>query len=340
MIDLTTLTEPKFITSFKAWLSETFELTAFQTVYAKTIIFILAVAALSIIANYLTKGIILAIIKSIVKKSRTTWDDILLEKKVFNNLSHIAPAIVIYYLADYALLEFPGWIQVIRSGTWIYMTIIGMMVMLSFLKAVNAIYQTLPSSKNRSIKGYMQMLNVFIIIVGGIVIISVILDRNPTKIIAGLGVFVTALMFVFKDSLMGLAGGIQLSANDMVRPGDWISMPGRGADGTVLEITLNTVKVQNWDKTITTLPTYSLISESFKNWRGMEESGGRRICRNINLDLKSIRFCDEAMLKKFEKIRYLNTYITRKREELLKWNTENNIDDPILVNGRRMTNIG
>ncbi|MFW5886783.1 MAG: mechanosensitive ion channel family protein, partial [Bacteroidota bacterium] len=160
------------------------------------------------------------------------------------------------------------------------------------------------------------------------------------SIFAGMGALAAVLMLVFKDSILGLVAGIQISAYDMVRIGDWIEMPSHNADGDVIDISLNTVKVQNWDKTITTIPTYALVSESFYNWRGMQEAGGRRIKRNISIDMKSVKFCTKEMLEKFKKIQYLKSYIEDKEKELLEFNKKNNVDEYILVNGRRLTNIG
>ena len=216
----------------------------------------------------------------------------------------------------------------------------GMQVIDAFLNALHDIYLTLPVSRSRPIKGYVQITKVIFYFIGTILIFSVILNKNPGYFLGGLGAFAAILLLVFKDTILGLVAGIQLSANDMVRPGDWISMPGYNADGTVSDISLNTVKVQNWDKTISTIPTYALVSNSFTNWRGMEESGGRRIKRAINIDMKSVRFCDDEMVQKFKKIQILQEYIDFKLEELAKYNKENGIDETVKVNGRRMTNIG
>jgi len=331
---------PEFIKGITAWLINLFDTSPEGADIIRVLLLVLIVIIIAVLANYLAKGVILSVVKAVVKRSKTNWDDIILEKKVFNNLSHIAPALAIYFLVDFAIIGFPDWISFIQSLVYIYFTIIAILVLFSFFDAINAIYQTMQAAKNRSIMAYLQVIKVLVVIIAGILIISVFFDKSPMKILAGLGVFVTALMFLFKDSLLGLVGGIQLSAQDMVRPGDWISMPSRGADGTVMEITLNTVKVQNWDKTISTVPTYSMMTESFKNWRGMEESGGRRICRNINIDLKSIKFCDDQMLNKFAQIQYIKEYIDNTKTELQNWNKEENVDNSNLVNGRRMTNIG
>jgi miniconductance mechanosensitive channel len=173
-----------------------------------------------------------------------------------------------------------------------------------------------------------------------ILILSILLGRSPKYLFTGLGALAAVLILVFKDTILGFVASIQLTANNMVRIGDWISMPKHNADGTVTEITLNTVKVQNWDKTISTIPTYALVSDSFGNWRGMEESGGRRIKRHINLDMQSVKFCTPEMLEEFNKITCLKDYINDRQVEISKYNESNKIDNSVIVNGRRMTNLG
>jgi miniconductance mechanosensitive channel len=170
--------------------------------------------------------------------------------------------------------------------------------------------------------------------------ISIIIDKSVLVLLTGLGALTAIILLIFKDSILGLVAGIQLVANDMVRPGDWIEMPKYGADGDVIQITLNTVKIRNWDKTITTIPTYSLISDSFKNWRGMSESGGRRIKRALPIDMTSVKFCTPEMIDRFSRIAMLRDHIERKTKELREYNERNEIDQSVPVNGRRMTNLG
>jgi miniconductance mechanosensitive channel len=208
------------------------------------------------------------------------------------------------------------------------------------LNAVNDIYMTTSYAHHRSIKGYLQLLKILVFFLSSILIVAVILGKDPTVLIAGLGAMAAVLMLVFKDTILGFVASIQLSANDMVKIGDWIEMPSHRADGTVIDITLNTVKVQNWDKTITTIPTYALVSDSFNNWKGMEESGGRRIKRSIFIDVNSIRFIDVDMLKKFERYELIRDYVVRKQEEITQYNKERNLSDEDLISGRRQTNVG
>ena len=301
---------------------------------------LLTVFLLSYIADRLVKGLFIKILARFVKKSKTLWDDVLLERKFFSRLAHFAPALVVFYTIHWVFDGYPVLVSIVQGATRVYMIFVGMQVIDAFLNAVHDIYLTLPVSRSRPIKGYVQITKVIFYFIGTILIFSVILNKNPGYFLGGLGAFAAILLLVFKDTILGLVAGIQLSANDMVRPGDWISMPGYNADGTVSDISLNTVKVQNWDKTISTIPTYALVSNSFTNWRGMEESGGRRIKRAINIDMKSVRFCDDEMVQKFKKIQILQEYIDFKLEELAKYNKENGIDETVKVNGRRMTNIG
>lgn len=298
------------------------------------------VIGIGIAAYYITNVFLIKILKKIAKKTKTIWDNILLKRKVFNRLVYFVPAIVIYYLTPFALRDYSIITAIIQAGLKIYMMIIIMLVSDSFLNAILDIYQNYKISKTKPIKGYIQVIQIIIYVVCSIIIISIIINRSPLSLLAGLGALSAVLMLIFKDSILGFVGSFQLSSNDMVRPGDWISIPKYGADGIVKDMTLTTVKIQNWDKTITTVPIYNLISDSFQNWRGMEESGGRRIKRSINIDMNSVKFCTEQMLKRFEKIKIISDYVRKKQQELEIYNDRNNIDDSVLVNGRRQTNLG
>lgn len=196
------------------------------------------------------------------------------------------------------------------------------------------------ASKNRSIKGYVQVVKIFLYILGTGIFVSILFQKDLTTFFAGLGAMAAVLMLIFKDSILGLVAGVQLSANDMVRLGDWVQMDSRKADGAVIDISLNTVKIQNWDKTISTIPTYALVSESFTNWRGMEESGGRRIKRSVNIDMSSIHFLSKKEIDKLKKIQIIKEYLEQKELEVEMYNTEQGIDGSVPVNGRQLTNLG
>jgi len=297
---------------------------------------ILLIVLLCIAAHFITKKIVLRLVALVITRNKFKWDDRLLERKVFHKLSHIVPAVIIFSFSS----AFPGYASWIQKGAYVYLLIAAMSVLNAFLNAVGDIYQTYEVSKVKPIRGYIQVAKIILFIVGAIVLISALIGQNPLYILSGLGALSAVLMLIFKDSILGLVAGVQLSANDMVRVGDWIEMPKYNADGDVIDITLNTVKVKNWDKTVTMIPSYALISDSFKNWRGMQDTGGRRIKRSLYIDATSVKFCTPEMLARFRKIHLLSDYIENKQQEIESYNQERQIDTEITVNGRRLTNVG
>lgn len=304
--------------------------------YLSNIIMILFIAILCIAANFITKKIVLRVITHIITKSKFKWYSILLERKVFQKLSHLVPAIIIYNFAS----SFPDYQALIEKTAFCYIFIVSILALNAFLDAVNDIYLMYEESRIRPIKSFIQVAKIIIFIVGGITLIATLIGKSPLILLSGLGALSAVLMLIFKDSLLGLVAGVQLSANDMIRVGDWIEMPKYNADGDVIEITLNTVKVKNWDKTITMVPSYAFISDSFKNWRGMQDTGGRRIKRSIYIDTSSIKFCSDEMIERFKKIHLLTEYIAMKEKEIEAYNLENQIESSSRVNGRNLTNIG
>ena len=296
----------------------------------------LAIIVLAFAANYVAKRFLLAGISVFVKRTKTSWDDALLRRNVFTRLSHLAPALVFYISASL----FPPIQDTIQRLSLVYMILAGLFAFNGFLNAIVDIYNTFNIAREKPIKGYVQIAMIIISIFGGIFALSMMLNRSPWPLLSGLGAMTAILLLIFKDSILGLVASVQLSVNDMVRIGDWIEMPKFSADGDVIDVSLHTVKVQNWDKTITTIPAYALISDSFKNWRGMSESGGRRIKRAINIDMTSVRFCTPEMLARHEKFQLLTDYIRSKRKEIAEFNAEHSIDTSELINGRNLTNIG
>jgi miniconductance mechanosensitive channel len=274
-----------------------------------TVTLMVIVTILSWSANYLAKLLINTVVTRIVKKTTSQWDDIFLEQKVFTRMSHLAPALVIWFMAGWALKAYPGWLIAVHKLAYIYMVLAGMIVLLAFIEAWHQIYNTLAVSQHRHIKGYVQLVKILIIIIAVLVVISVVFKKDISTILAGLGAMAAVLILVFKDTLLGLVASIQLSADNMLRVGDWITIPKRDVDGLVVDITLNNVKIQNFDKTIVNVPTYSLVNESFQNWKGMEESGVRQIKRAIFIDMKSIRFLDNGLREKLCTIPILKEYI-------------------------------
>ncbi|MCK5823052.1 MAG: mechanosensitive ion channel, partial [Bacteroidales bacterium] len=247
------------------------------------LVIILTIVVLSAFLAYIiTEKVIIAFIAKLVKKSKNKWDDILFERKVFRRIAQIAPVIVIYYSIVSFLVDYPAIVSVAKSVIYIYLIVMSVTIINVFFDTIYQIYVNSTIAKNRPIKGLIQSIKIFIYFTAVLLILSILLGKSPQTLLAGLGALAAVLLLVFKDTILGFVSSIQLSANDMVKVGDWISMPSHHSDGVVTEINLNTVKVQNWDKTISTIPTYALVSESFNNWKGMEQSGGRRIKRSIN----------------------------------------------------------
>jgi len=280
------------------------------------------------------------LVADFLQKTSAEWDDALLRHRVVHRLSRLAPAIVIYLLALPVFGDYVAFGLLVRQVTLIYMVMVIVFVIDAGLNASIDILRASPLSKEIPVKSFVQVLKLVIYGLAAIAVLSLVLGRSPVLLFSGLGAMTAVLMLVFKDPLLGFIAGIQLSANRMVARGDWIEMPKYGADGDVLEVALTTVKIQNWDKTITTIPTYALITDAFKNWRGMTESGGRRIKRAINIDMQSIKFCDDDMLARFVKIQHVAEYMERKRDEIASWNAERGVDASTPVNGRRLTNVG
>jgi miniconductance mechanosensitive channel len=309
--------------------------------YAKLTAVVLMIVALFIVAmivHWITKILVIKIIHRLVEKSKTEWDDYLLKHKVFQSLSHLASAMVFYYSVNFS--EIPEVTRILTILTNIYFVVIFIKVVSGILKASNDIYQTTPYASTRSIKGYIQLLTILIYFIAGICIIGIIFNQSPIYLLGGLSAFAAVLILVFKDPILGLVASIQLSANNMLKPGDWIEVPKHNANGTVIDISLTTVKVQNGDRTISTIPTYSLVTDSFLNWSGMEESDGRRIKRSINIDMKSIQFCDDKMLDKFQQFRLISDYVIEKQTEIAKYNKDLGVVNDSIPNGRCQTNLG
>ena len=298
------------------------------------------VGGLAFLANLVAKQLILRVVTYLVKRTATQWDDTFMERNVFGRLSHLAPAIVIYLCMPLVLRAYPTATVVVVKLTQIYMIGVGLLALHGLLSAANDIYQTFETSKQVPLTSFIQVIKVVLWCIGAIVVVAIIVDKTPLYLLSGLGAITAVLMIVFKDPILGFVGGIQLSANKMVAIGDWIEMPTHKADGDVIEVALTTVKVRNWDKTITTIPTYDLISGPFKNWKGMQQSGGRRICRNIYVDQNSIRFLDDEALARVSKIQLLAGYLEAKQAEVVEHNQQQQVDETSPVNGRRLTNVG
>ena len=268
--------------------------------FDETIIAVLMIA-IAIGLNYLCQAILIGGMKRYTRRKPHLWNTLLMKRKVFHNLIHTVPAFLVYSLLPMAFIRGKDLLLISQKACAVYIIFSLLLAINGILLMIMDIYDGKESMKNRPMKGFIQVLQVLLFFVGGIIIIAIIVNKSPASLFAGLGASAAILMLVFKDSILGFVAGIQLSANDMVRPGDWITLPSGAANGTVQEITLNTVKIQNFDNTISTIPPYTLVSASFQNWRGMVESGGRRVMKSIFLDLNTIKFCTPDMLNTFRK---------------------------------------
>ena len=306
------------------------------------LIVLLFIIGIALLANIICRKIILRVVAKLVKQTKATWDDIVFNHKVMVNVSRMVAPILIYIAipiafpehADSDLLDF------LRRLCLIYIIAVFLRFISALFTAVYQVYSEREQYRDKPLKGLLQTAQVILFFIGAIIIISILINQSPMVLLTGLGASAAILMLVFKDSIMGFVSGIQLSANNMLKVGDWITMPKYGADGTVIEVTLNTVKVRNFDNTITTIPPYLLISDSFQNWQGMQESGGRRVKRSINIDMTSVRFCTPEMLEKYRKIQLLANYVDETEKVVEEYNKEHDIDNSVLVNGRRQTNLG
>ena len=297
-------------------------------------------AVVALIADLVAKRQLVRLLSGLAMRTRSTWDDALIEQRVLSHLAQCVPAVVVMIGAKWIPGIGDGTLQVIENVALAYLALMITLSLGALMSAANSIYEQYPMAKNRPIRGYVQVAKIIFYCLGAILVISALLDRSPLLFLSGFGAMTAVLILVFRDTILSLVASIQLIGNDMVRVGDWIEMPASNADGDVIEVALHTVKVQNWDKTITTIPTHKLISESFRNWRGMSESGGRRIKRSLLLDQNSIRFLTDDETAKFKRFALLEDYITEKQQELSTEKSGLNSDEASAVNLRRLTNIG
>ncbi len=298
------------------------------------------IALVALILNFLAKQLIKRMVNPLIRRSRTEWDDVLLEHKVFVRLSHLAPAILINWLAPVIFAGREGYILALGMAVNIYLVVIFIGVVCALLNAAVDFYKRSDKARRIPLKGFVQGIKLVLYLIGLILILSIAFDKSPLYFFSGLGALTAVLLLVFKDAILGMVAGIEISVNNLVKVGDWVEMPKYQADGDVVDVTLTMVKVQNWDKTITNIPSYALISNSFKNWRGMSESGGRRIKRSLHVDMNSIGFVDNELLDRFRRYELLRPYLDEKVKEVDTYNKEKKADLSEMINGRRITNIG
>jgi miniconductance mechanosensitive channel len=298
----------------------------------------LSLVILSMGIFFLIKFILKKTIYKIIQLSTNKYDDLLLKNKVIGRICLLIPALIIGALLDNALPDFPETATFLMKLVNVFEIFICTMIISSFVSTGEDLYNMHEMAKIKPITGLIQVTKIVLYILCVLIIIAYVLGTKIGNILISLGTMSAIIILVFQDTIKGFVGGIQLSVNDMLRIGDWIAMG--PADGNVLEINLTTVKVQNWDNTITTIPTYNLVSNPFTNWRGMSESGGRRIARTINIDVNTIRYCTPEMIEKYKRYSLVKDYITQKEEDILEYNKANHIDTSEILNGRQQTNLG
>ena len=280
------------------------------------IVVIIGILLIAYLLDMICRKVVMPGVRKVTAKTQSTWDDYLLSDEVMTNVCHLIPPIVVFALIPFAFPNEPNFLSLILKICTIYITVVVMKLICAFLTSLYTISSEHEKLKNHSMKGFYQMLKLIVICIGTIIIISELINKDPIAILTGLGAGTAILMLVFQDTIKGLVAGIQLTANDMVRPGDWISMPKYGADGDVMEVSLTTVKVRNWDKTITTVPPYALVNDSFQNWRGMFDIGGRRVKRSIHIDMNTVRFCTEEELAHFKQQPWMEGFEETGKEEV------------------------
>ncbi|MFV0211946.1 mechanosensitive ion channel family protein [Empedobacter falsenii] len=315
-------------------------LSSYSTTIITTILLSIALVVILYAIDFLLRKVLLLLLTNMIQKSKTKIDDLLIKNRVLQFLTHIVPVIVAKEAIPLIFKGFPNWIKIAVQITDVVLVVtIGLFFNVIF-RTFRDFLRSKKSFADKPIDSYLQVMNISLFFICGILIFSIATGKSPITFLVSLGAASAILMLVFKDSILGFVASIQVSMNDMVRVGDWIEMTKYGADGTVIEINLGTVKVQNFDKTITTIPTYALVSDSFRNYRGMQNAGGRRIKRSINVKMNSIRFLTEDEIEELKKIRMLYDFIVDRSNEIAQYNVSNKVDPTILANGRRMTNIG
>ena len=295
---------------------------------------------ITFISFFISKKILLGYLHRLVSKSETQIDDILLEKKVFNGLANLIPAIIAYYSLPILFRNYEFLTRIVESVIKLYVVLLVVSTIHRFLRALETITLGIDKYKDKPIKSYLQVANIINYITGAVLLISILSGSDLNSIFLKLGALTAVLLLVFKDTILGLVASIQISANELLRVGDWVSLDKYGADGDVLEINLTTVKIRNWDKTITTVPTYAFISDSFKNWRGMQSAGVRRIKRSLYINMHTVRICSPEMLERFKRFQLISTYIEERLHQISEYNVIHKIDTSLPINGRQMTNLG
>lgn len=323
-----------------SYLAELLGASGDNVLYVRMLLMSIVVAIISVAMWWVTRKIILTFVHRFAEKSNTTWDDHLMDRRFFSALAQLAPWLTMDYFLGIVFVDFPKILSFLDATTDVVIIFVMMIAMLRFVNAFGDVLLENEKLKDKPIHSYLQLVKIIASGVFIIYMLSVLTDKDPVFFLTSLGAVSAVLLLIFKDTILGFVGSIQLAANDMIKIGDWVTVDKYGADGDVIEITLAVVKVQNFDKTITTIPTYSFIADSFKNWRGMTESGGRRIARSFNIKIDTIKFCTPELIEKFNDYELISDYVNEREAEIQKFNKESKVNKNIIINGRHQTNLG
>jgi miniconductance mechanosensitive channel len=310
------------------------------TIYLRLLILLAAVGILALIVFWIMKHLVIKGIYRVFLKTSFKWDDAFVKFQVFNNVAHLIPAFIVRGFAQMIFEDFKDALPYVIKITDSYLIIVFVTIINSFLRVSEYGLSKTTAFKDKPISSYFQLIRIILYIATGVLILSILLGKSPAVFLGAFGAMTAILLLIFKDTILGLVASVQMATSDTVRVGDWIEMPKFNADGEVVMINLNTVKIQNWDKTISSVPTHHFMTESFKNWRAMTESGGRRIKRSVYINVHTVKFIDQETRERYKKIHLITEYIQERQEEIDLYNLENQIDTSEVINGRRMTNIG
>lgn len=317
-----------------------FNLSQTSAFYGNLVINLIVITIAAFILDFVSRKILIYAFAKMAHRSKTTFDDFLVENKTSKYIAHLIPLLFVYKAVPLALKDFVYWESLFSKGITIFIILLSLWIIRSIFNALKDYLKQQPSYSDKPIDSYIQVIMIVLWIFGITAIVMRLFDTNMTTLLGTFGAISAIILLIFRDTLLGVVASIQVSVNDMVRIGDWVTFDKFGADGDVIEINLATVKVRNFDNTTTTIPTYSLISDSFRNWRGMVNSGGRRIKRHVLIKAKSVRFVKPEELTEFKKIQMLTSYIEHRQADIDKFNMQNNIDRSVPVNGRNLTNLG
>jgi miniconductance mechanosensitive channel len=330
----------KFIEHWLEFLLHRWGVGVDAAIYFRLMILLVAVGLLALIVFWIMKHLVIKGIYKVFLKTSFKWDDALVKFQVFNNVAHLVPAFIVRGFAQMIFEDFKAGLPYVIKITDSYLIIVFVTIINSFLKVSEYGLSKTTAFKDKPISSYFQLIRIILYIATGVLILSIVLGKSPAVFLGAFGAMTAILLLIFKDTILGLVASVQMATSDTVRVGDWIEMPKFNADGEVIMINLNTVKIQNWDKTISSVPTHHFMTESFKNWRAMKESGGRRIKRSVYINVHTVTFIDQETRERYKKIHLLKDYIIERQEEIDLYNIQNQVDTTEIINGRRMTNLG